>query len=704
MSLLLVYSCRIPYDQLRLFTIHSTFPTKLIMLIRRFIFSFFILHTLTIITPAHGQDIETVMVNAIRKEQTLHQIPLSVAVVKADTLQTQNADHPAEALNLLPGVNLHRGSGAEHLTAIRSPVLIGGAGAGSFLYLQNGIPLRAAGFANTNGLLDAQTELATQIEVIRGPSGPIYGANAVHGVINVLTPKPGADNTNHIRLSLDSQNRYKASGVIHGQNEAHAWVSGIALTKENGYRDSAGIDQQKGFFRHTTKVSDTEIDTILSVHNLNQETAGFIFGKEALNDRDLRQENEFPDAYRNVKSVHLQSRIAKTLSGNHRIQITPFVRWHDMEFLQHFLPSQAIENNGHRSLGAQTDIHFSYTNWNLLTGVDVEYTEGYLTEVQNIETVFSYTQGVHYDYEVNATSAAGFVQAEYVFTEKLKATAGIRFDYTHNEYKNFTDDGIVGRFLRLADRSDTFNTTSPKIALQYNATQHVMAYTSLARGNRAPQTSDLYRLQINQTEDSVKAEEMDAIEFGVRYSDHNKITAHLAAYIMEKENYFFRDADGNNVNNGITHHRGIELNGDVRINDTLTLSSALTYARHTYEFDRDVSTESEAIRKGNDVDTAPRTFANTRLNWAVTNNLDIEAQWITMGKYYTDAANLHSYEGHDVFNLRLDYQINTRSTLSFSIRNLTDQLYAERADYAFGEERFFPAETRTVGLSLRVQM
>ena len=42
--------------------------------------------------------------------------------------------HPSEILNTVAGVNIHRGSGQEHLTAIRSPVLTGGAGAGSFLY------------------------------------------------------------------------------------------------------------------------------------------------------------------------------------------------------------------------------------------------------------------------------------------------------------------------------------------------------------------------------------------------------------------------------------------------------------------------------------------------------------------------------------------------------------------------------------------
>ena len=101
--------------------------------------------------------------------------------------------HPAEVLNTVAGVNIHRGSGQEHLTAIRSPVLTGGAGAGSFLYTLDGVPLRAAGFANVNGLLEAPTEVASRIEVFKGPGPADFGSNAVHGLINVVLGMPGYD-------------------------------------------------------------------------------------------------------------------------------------------------------------------------------------------------------------------------------------------------------------------------------------------------------------------------------------------------------------------------------------------------------------------------------------------------------------------------------------------------------------------------------
>ena len=104
----------------------------------------------------------------------------------------------------MPGVFIHRNNGQDHLTAIRSPVLTGGAGAGSFLYLEDGVPLRAAGFANVNGLFESMSEFAGGMEVIRGPGSVLYGSNAVHGLINVLTPAPFDDAGAVISLSAGS--------------------------------------------------------------------------------------------------------------------------------------------------------------------------------------------------------------------------------------------------------------------------------------------------------------------------------------------------------------------------------------------------------------------------------------------------------------------------------------------------------------------
>ncbi len=650
-------------------------------------------------TTAQADD--TIVVTTERREQQLQEIPQSISVVDRDQLVLIGADHIAEALARAPGVSLHRGSGAEHLTAIRSPVLTAGAGAGSFLYLENGVPIRSAGFANINGLLDAHFELAESIEIVRGPSGALYGANAIHGVINILAPAPSDDLSLFGEIYGDTQERYKWKASISDTAGANGFYLGASVTSESGYREDAGLDQQKLTLRHLYEQGGVSVDTIFSFDNLEQETAGFIFGAETLSDRALRRTNNFPGAYRDAKSARLQSTVEFAPDARTRVQITPYARWNEMTFPQHFLPSNALEENGHWSIGLQSAVYHDRDSLSFIAGVDAEYTDGYLREFQADPTIFSFTQGLHYDYDVRAVNASGFVQGEYALTERTTATAALRVDGTFYDYNNLTDSDVVGRFIRLPDRSDEFVTVSPKFSLRHRFSDEATVYASYARGARPPQTTDLYRLQINQTGDQARSEKVDAFEVGARTSLGEWASIDLAAFWMEKSNFFFRDADGFNVANGKTRHLGIEVDLRVSLHDTLTLESAITYAAHTYRFDRLTGNASESITSGDDVDSAPRVIANTRLCWRPVDRLTLNAEWISLGSYFTDAANDHAYDGHNILHLRAEAGLTEQLAVFATVRNVSNELYAERADYAFGNDRYFPGETRTLGLGLR---
>ncbi|GJL92222.1 MAG: hypothetical protein DHS20C04_18810 [Hyphococcus sp.] len=652
-----------------------------------------------LIAPVAAED--AIVVTAERRVQALFDVPQSITSLSRGELELIDADHIAEALARAPGVSLHRGSGAEHLTAIRSPVLTSGAGAGSFLFLENGVPLRSAGFANINGLFDAHFEIADRIEIVRGPSGAVYGANAIHGVVNVLTPEPSEDFSASAEVFGDTQERFKGKATLSGTEGANGFFFAASAISESGYREDAGLDQQKLTLRHRYDDGGATIDTIFSLDNLEQETAGFIFGAATLKDRALRRTNDFPQAYRDAKSARLQSTISFDAGENISVQITPFARWNEMAFPQHFLPSNALEENGHWSFGLQSAVYHDAGALSLIVGADIEYTDSYLREFQSDPTIFSYTQGLHYDYDVAAVSLSGFAQAEYAVSSATTVSTAIRVDGTFYEYDNLTDSGIVGRFLRLPDQDDSFVTASPKFSLRHELNDRASVYASYARGARPPQTTDLYRLQVNQTGDQVRPETIDAVELGLRGVLGERVNFSLAGFFMDKRNFFFRDADGFNVSDGKTRHAGVEADIRIELHPALTLSSALTYARHTYRFDRPVGTASEVISFGDDVDTAPRVIANTRLLWRPAAPVRVEAEWVSMGAYFTDAANDHKYDGHNILNLRVEAKLSESLAAFLIVRNVTDALYAERADYAFGEDRYFPGEERTLGFGLR---
>ncbi|MEM9169965.1 MAG: TonB-dependent receptor [Pseudomonadota bacterium] len=649
---------------------------------------------------------DVIVVSDERRPTPVAESPLSIAAFDAAALDRIGADHPSEILNRAPGVLIHRGSGQEHLTSIRSPILTGGAGAGSFLFLENGVPLRAAGFANVNGLFEAHTEVAGSIEVVRGPAGALYGANAIHGVVNVLSR--AVDAPSFVETSVDTIGRIKGRAFVSGDVGDQAFSLAASVLDDPGFRAESGVDQQKLSLQHRARAGRVTVSTLIVATNLNQETAGFIRGEDAFRDAALRRSNPDPEAFRDGKAVRASSRIDVDLGDGASLSVTPYGRWNDLEFSQFFLPSEALEDTGHWSLGAQSAFYkdgAASGRLDLVAGVDWEVTEGFLKQVQTRPDVGSFPQGVQYDYDVDAVQLAGFAQARLRLTPRLSARAAVRVDHTRYDYRNQTDDGVFGRFLRPPSRADRFTTASPKASLHY-ALGPGTAYASYARGARPPQTTDLYRLQINQTEDGADPEFIDAVEVGWRGAVGPYVRLDLAAYFMDKRNFFFRDADGFNVDDGKTRHIGGEVGLAARLPGGFRFDGSAAYARQTYRFARPVGSTanaSEAIAFGDDVDSAPRWLSNARAGWSSpAERFDVEAEWARVGRYFTDASNARVYPGHDVINLRGEWAATRSLTVALTLRNVFNTFYAERADFAFGSDRFFPGEGRVATLRLRI--
>ena len=58
------------------------------------------------------------------------------------------------------------------------------------------------------------------------------------------------------------------------------------------------------------------------------------------------------------------------------------------------------------------------------------------------------------------------------------------------------------------------SSASPKFSILHEFNETLSAYASYARGARPPQTTDLYRLQINQTDAQARSETIDSGELG----------------------------------------------------------------------------------------------------------------------------------------------------------------------------------------------
>ncbi|MFT7015570.1 MAG: outer membrane receptor protein involved in Fe transport, partial [Pseudohongiellaceae bacterium] len=209
------------------------------------------------------------------------------------------------------------------------------------------------------------------------------------------------------------------------------------------------------------------------------------------------------------------------------------------------------------------------------------------------------------------------------------------------------------------------------------------------RGFRAPQATELYRLQNAQIVAGLDSVELDSYELAFKGAG-DSWNYSATVYFMDKQNEILTNSARENLNDNHTRHRGLELALGIDITETLSFNGVYNLASHTYEN----SQLSGGINiQGNDVDTAPNTFGNFRLSWRPTSDIRAEVEWVNMGEYYTNPENTADYEGHDIANLRIQYQLNEAINLSVNVMNITDEKYAERADWTtFTGDRYFPGE------------
>ncbi len=125
-------------------------------------------------------------VTTVSKEPVkLFQAPAAIFVLTQEDIRRSGATSIPEALRLVPGVNVARLDSNKWSLGIRG---FGSRLSQSVLVLIDGRSVYTPLFAGVYWeVQDTLLQDIDRIEVIRGPGGTIWGANAVNGVINIIT-------------------------------------------------------------------------------------------------------------------------------------------------------------------------------------------------------------------------------------------------------------------------------------------------------------------------------------------------------------------------------------------------------------------------------------------------------------------------------------------------------------------------------------
>jgi len=197
---------------------------------------------------------ETVVVSASRAEEKLVNAPATMTVIGAQTLQSAPTQNFAELLRAVPGVNITQVSARDINVTTRGAT---GTLATGQLALLDGRSLYQDFFGFVMwDFLPVNLNEIKQVEVIRGPASAVWGANAVNGVVNVITKSPREMQGTTAVLGIGGFDRNAGDSVGKGAGTLF-YVSGThaqAVNDRLAFKISAGGYTQDPFARPTGQI------------------------------------------------------------------------------------------------------------------------------------------------------------------------------------------------------------------------------------------------------------------------------------------------------------------------------------------------------------------------------------------------------------------------------------------------------------------
>ena len=650
------------------------------------------------------------VVTATREEQSLAETPATIDVLSASEIQAAHATHPSEIMGKVPGVWVNVTGGEGHMTAIRQPLTTDPV----YLYLEDGIPTRSTGFFNHNALYEINVPQAQRIEVLKGPSSALYGSDAIGGMINVETRPAIASPGLQATLETGSFGFLRALGS-YGLLVGDAGIrTDLNVTRNDGWRDGTAYDRVSGTMRWDQAIGEGSLRAVAAYSRIDQQTAGSSRLTEADFESDPER-NLTPISFRDVTAARLSVEYERQHESS-LFSVTPFARYNTMDILPNWSLSYdpGIWETSNASVGVLAKYRRAFVplDARLIVGVDVDWSPGdhferAIAPTQENGEYVDYTDGaVLYDYDVTFFGVSPYLQAEASPVERLRVTAGLRYDNLGYDYENGLSELQTGFHRRPGSTSVSFSQLSPKIGATYDLGAGTSAFASYSEGFRAPSEGQLFRQGSARSTVDLEPVEAISLEGGLRGAFAERLSWSVSAYHMTKRNdilAFQRPDDvRETVNAGETLHRGVEVGIGAALVHDLVLETAFSHAKHTYE---DWAPNETTDYSGNQMENAPRTLANTSLGWRPESGARVGIEWVHQGEYFLDAANTEEYAGHDLLNANVSWPVLDHVTLFGRVNNITDERYAESAGWsAFRGREFAPGAPRTFFIGAEVEL
>ncbi|WP_332749515.1 TonB-dependent receptor [Hydrogenophaga sp.] len=624
--------------------------------------------------PSHAQtaassELPETVVTATRFNETLTSLPMGVSVITADQIRAAGVTTVNEAVMKLLGVPGRQDSygGGDYALDLRG---FGATSDSNQVVVLDGVRLNEADLGGTR-LAGIPIDAIERIEVLRGSGSVLYGEGATGGVI-VITTKAGNGSARRNSATLYGAlgsndlrelraNATVASGGfsldLHGQRREtdNHRDNFRSETDGAGFTAQWSNDALRLGLRHDRDALDTGLPGSLTA------------AQYAANPRQTTQPSNHA-SIRNERS----GVFAEAMLGNWQFGVDAGSRDKSLTSVR---PTSvyAYEVESHQlALKARHTSQWGAARNALVIGHD----RGEWDRV---------VQGA-FGSVADQTARGWYLKDDFTMASGTRLSAGVRTE----ELDKRVDDGFAP--VNLSER---------ETAWELGLSQPLSTTTTVwGRVGNSFRLANVDEFSFTNPAVMIRPQTSRDLEAGMRWAEGAyKLEARLYRSNLTDEIGYDRTAPGPfglgaNVNFDPTRRQGLEIDGDWKLSNTLSLGARLALRRSTFR---------EGPNSGMDVPLAPRRTLALRADWVPLAGHRVSGGVNFVGSQHPDFANVCRMPAYTTADARYAVQVKNME-LSFGVNNLFDRDFYTQAFGCVGGQTssIYPEAGRTFTAALRV--
>jgi outer membrane receptor protein involved in Fe transport len=609
--------------------------------------------------------VDAVTVTASRGAERLATAASTTVVTSAELLNA-GAGSLDDALRNTPGFSLFRRSSSRVSNPTTQGVTlrgVSGSGASRTMVLADGLPLNDAfgSWVYWNKVPQAAIE---RVEIVRGATGDLYGADALGGVVQVLTFAPG-------------RTRLRATADVGSHDTAR--VSGFGGVQRAGW-----YGEGSGEWLRT--------DGVLTI------------APEELGPVDVRADSDYATGFvgggYSREAWHAGGRVSlysETRGNGTPLQVNDTEWWQisgeaggaaaggawlvraaggTQEYFQTF-SAVAAGRATERLTTEQTtpsDFRNMSAQWSgdlrgaaLLAGVEGKHTSSRIDEIR-----YSLTNVPSGPFVSGGSESVGsvFSRLSLAPLDALTLVVGLRADFWSSEPRQET----------LPSHSSTF--VSPRVSAAYRLNDSVSFHGAAYRASRTPTLNELHRgfrvgNVVTNPNPLLDPEGLRGVEAGALYT-RRLVSARVTGFWNQLSDAITNvtiatspaQITRERQNTDTVRAAGVEIEADVRPHPSWTVGGLVGYTRSNF-----TSAPAQPALEGNRVPQVPRYQLGATLTYTNPRLFTAAAQWRAFGDQFDDDLNEFELEGFNVLDVSASREL-VRGVQGFlAIENLFDTEY-----------------------------